>query len=285
MRRTLISGLMALAAMPSVHAAETDVVARMGDITLSLAEARQIAGQLPAEARTPQGMDRLVRTEIMRKSVAAEARRLGIDRKPEVAALMERAAEQALVTAHMNGIARPPADYPAEDLLNQAYEANKAAFTTPPQYRVSQIYVAGTDAKAARQADELHRQATRKNADFADIARKSSQHKASADKGGDMGWLTEKDLVPAIRQALADLKKGEVGKPVAGSEGYHILRLQERKAAELLPFDKVKPALIQNLRLRKAQEIESAYLEALLSKSPVAVNGIALSELGQARKP
>jgi len=134
-------------------------------------------------------------------------------------------------------------------------------------------------AAIGRQAEELHRQATRRGADFAEIARKSSQHKASADKGGDMGWLAEGDLLPAIRAALAGLKRGEVAAPVAGSEGFHIVRLAERKEAEPLSLDKVRPSLVQQLRLRRAQELEAAYLDELLAKSPVAVNGILLGEL------
>jgi parvulin-like peptidyl-prolyl isomerase len=94
-----------------------------------------------------------------------------------------------------------------------------------------------------------------------------------------MGWLSAKDLVPSIRETLEGLKKGEIGKPVQGTEGYHILKLEERKESEVLPLDKVKPVLVQNLRLRRAQEIEAAYLDALLAKTPVAINGIALSEL------
>ncbi|NWG87711.1 MAG: peptidylprolyl isomerase [Hydrogenophilaceae bacterium] len=285
MRHILPSALtLSLAWTMAAHAGDADVVARMGDTTLTLAEVRQIAAQNPAEAQNaPQGIERLVRTELVRKAVAKEARKQGFDKKPEVSAQMERAVEQALVAAYMNSIARPPADYPSEDVLKQAYEANKAAFTTPVQYRVSQIYVAGKDAKASQQADELYRQATRKNADFAEIARKSSQHQASAAQGGDMGWLPENDLLPAIRSALNGLKPGDTARPVAGAEGFHIVKLAERKEPQILPLDKVKPALVQNLRLRRAQEIEAAYLEDLLAKTPVAVNGIALGEAVKAK--
>lgn len=282
--RHIFPGFLALSFMLPAHAGDTDVVARMGDNSLSLGDARQIAEQMQPQVLDIQGLERMIRTELIRRSVASEARKQAFDKKPEVAVQMDRAAEQALVSAYMNIIARPPADYPSDVDLKQAYESNKAAFTTPLQYRVSQIYVSGTDAKAAKLADELYRQATGKKADFAEIARKSSQHQTSAGSGGDMGWLTEKDLVPAIRASLEGLKAGETGKPVATSEGFHILKLMDRKEPELMALDKVRPSLVQTLRLRRAKEIESAYLETLLARSPVAVNGIALSELERNKK-
>lgn len=264
-------------------ASETDVVARMGDVSLKVGEARQLAERLPDRERTPQALERLIRIEIIRRNVSAEARRQGFDRKPEVAARMDQAADQALVGAYVDSIARPPADYPPESLVRETYEASKDRFTLPRQYRLSQIYVAGTDAKAKTKADDLYRQATARKADFAAIARKSSQHTASASQGGDMGWLSDKNLLPAVAAAVADLKKNVVSSPVRGSEGYHILLLTDTKPPELLPLDKVRPALVQSLRLRKAREIEAAYLDGLQAKNPVAVNGIGLSELAKAR--
>jgi peptidylprolyl isomerase len=269
---------LALCAQTS-FAAEQNIVARMGDVTLSEADVRSIAQANPAEARSVVALEKRLRTEIIRRGIAAEARRAGFDKKPEIRTRMEQAAEQVLVTGYMNGIAQPPADYPSTELLKQTYDANKEVLMAPRQYRVSQIYIAGTDEKTRKLADELAREARRKNADFAALARKSSQHAASATKGGDLGWLSENDLAPAFRQALLGLAKGEIGAPAAGAEGWHILKLMERKESELQPFEKVRDTLTRNLRLRKAAEIEQAYLEAMLTRTPVSVNGIALEGL------
>ncbi|MFA5082227.1 MAG: peptidylprolyl isomerase [Hydrogenophilaceae bacterium] len=280
MRRCLLALL--IITTPAL-ASDSDVIARMGDVSLKVGEARQLAERLPDRERTPQALERLIRTEIIRRNVAAEARRQGFDRKPEVAARMDQAADQALVGAYVDSIARPPADYPPDSLVRETYEAGKDRFTLPRQYRLSQIHVAGTDAKARAKADDLYRQATASKADFSAIARKSSQHAASASQGGDMGWLSEKSLLPAVAATVASLKKNAISRPVLGSEGYHILLLTDSKAPELLPLDKVRPALVQNLRLRKAREIEAAYLNGLQAKNPVAVNGIGLGELAKAK--
>jgi parvulin-like peptidyl-prolyl isomerase len=263
-------------------AAEPAIVARMGSISLTEADVKAIMQTNPADARSPQGLEKRIRTEIIRRGIAAEARRQSFDKKPEVATRMDQAADQALVTSYMNSIAQPANDFPSEALLQQAYDANKDALMSPRQYRVSQIYIAGNDAKASKLADELLRDARRKNTDFAALARKSSQHPASASKGGDMGWLTETDLAPPFKNALKDMNKGDVvTAPVTGAEGLHILKLSERKEPEMQSLEKVRELLIRNLRLRKASEIEQAYLESMLSKTPVTLNSIALEELAK----
>ncbi len=280
MRRTALLLLMLLSARPGL-AADQAIVARMGDIAITQAEARALAQSYPAETKTAQDLEKLIRTEIIRRGVAAEARRQAFDKKPEVAARMERAAEQALVTSYMNVIAQPGADFPSADLLKQAYEANKSALMSPPRLRVSQIFIPGGDDQARKSADDIARQAKRKGADFAALARKYSKHAASAEKSGDLGWVSEPDLAPSFKQALQGLGKGEVAAPAEGPQGWHILKLDDRKEPELLPFDKVRDALVRNLRMRKAADIERAYLDAMLARTPISLNGIALGEIAK----
>lgn len=277
MNHRLLS-LLALVTLP-VLANPHDIVARMGDLSLTRAEVQQLAESNPDEARTAVGLERLVRTEIIRRAVAAEARRQGFDKRPEVAARMEQAARQALVTAYVNDLSRPPENFPSEEQLRQAYEANKAALQTPQQYRLSQIYLAGTDEPARRRAEDLLREVRRRGSDFAAVARRASQHTPSAGQGGDMGWLAETELQPAVREAVEKAGKGEIVGPVKGPEGWHILRVVERKEPQTAPFEQVREGLRNTLRLRRAAELEAAYLDGLLARTPVTVNGIALEEM------
>lgn len=282
MGRPLLPSLLIVLLMPFSHpvmARDAEVVARMGDSTLSQVEVSTLLKQLPAEARSPEAMDRLARTEVMRKRVAAEARRLSYDKKAEVSALMDRASEKALVTSYMNSIAQPPADYPSPEVLKQAYEANKDALKTPRQLRLRQIYIAGKDDKARKLAAQLVTEANRKGASFAALARKQSQHAPSASKDGDMGWLNENELAPMFREAVSNLAVNGISQPVSGTEGLHILKLEERKEPESQSLDKVRDLLVRNLRLRKAEQLEQAYLEAMLKLTPISINGIALEEI------
>lgn len=278
----LLPLLAALLATPA-HAAPDDLVARMGDASITVREARQLLDQDAPEGQqplSPQVAERLMRTEAIRKSLAAEARRQGLDKRPEVAARMARAAEQMLVASYMNQIARPPVDYPSEAQIKEAYAANKASFTLPRRFHLAQIYLSGTDAKTRAKAEALYKEASgRKGTDFAVVARRDSAHQASAARGGDMGWVAETDLVPELRGAVEKLAKDGIAAPIAGKEGFHIVKLLERKEAEPMPLEQVRPTLVRELKLRRAKEIEAAYLEGLMAKTPVAINGIALEEV------
>lgn len=277
--QTLFSAVSLLFIVPLSHSADSDIVARMGETSLTLAEVRLLAESNPDMARSGPGLDKLIRTEILARSLASEARRQGLDKKPEMNLRMARAADQALASAYMNGIAKPPADYPSEDQVRQAYEAAKAKLVSPRQYRLSQIYLAGKDDKTRKAMEDLAKEARRKGADFASLARKHSKHAASAGQGGDLGWLSENDLAPEVRDAVKGLAKGEVGAPLQYGDGWRLLKLEERKEPETLAYDKVRDTLARNLRLRKAAEIEAAYLEKMQAVSPIALNGIALEEL------
>lgn len=278
MNRLLLLATLTCVSLPALSS-PSDVIARMGDIALTRAEVLQLADANPAEARSAVGLERLVRTEVIRRAVAAEARRQGFDKRPEVAARMEQAARQALVTAYVNDLSRPPEAFPSEEQLRQAYEANKAALQTPRQYQLSQIYIAGADDAARRRADDLAREVRRRGSDFAAVARRASQHTPSAAQGGDMGWLAESDLQPAVREAVEKAAKGDIVGPVKGPEGWHVLRVADRKEPETAPYEQVRDGLRNTLRLRRAAEIEAAYLDGLMARTPVTVNGIALEEL------
>jgi peptidylprolyl isomerase len=204
----------------------------------------------------------------------AEARAKGWDKRPEAIARMERAREQALVSAYVDELSRPAPGYPSETELRAAYEANKVEFTLPRRYRVAQIYVAAED-KAA----QLAQQARAPKADFAALARASSEHAESAARGGDMGWLADGQMLPEVARALGGMKPGEVSAPVRSASGWHIVKLLETREPETRSFEELRAELAAALRLRRAQENERRHYDELLRKSPIAVNEVALIKL------
>lgn len=262
-----------------------EIIAKMGAFELKRGEVKKLAEAqgivLKGNKQAAQALEQLARAELIRRAVLVEAKKAQWEKKPEVQQQIERAKDQVVVASYMNHTARPPANYPSEQELKQAYEANKAMFTAPAQYRVAQIYLPNDKdaAKAERQAEELTRKAREKGADFAELARKHSAHPESAANGGDMGWLAEDQLLPELRPALRNLLAGEIAKPVKSANGRHVLKLAERKESAQRPFAEVKDSLAQLMRLRQAEQNEREYMNKLIAQSPVTVNEIALANM------
>jgi peptidylprolyl isomerase len=268
-----------------------DAVGTMGSQQLRTQDLKRVIDAQPPEVRKQlatdlSALDRLVRSELVRQAILTEARQKQWDKKADVQLLMERARDQVLITSYVNDLARPAASYPSEDEIKGFYEASKASFTVPAEYQLAQIFVQAPDesdkvavAAALKKASDLAARVQRAPNDFAKIARESSEHKDSAAKGGDLGWLPETQLIPEIRASVVRMTKGELSPPIRSTTGWHIVRLIDRKPSTTRPLSEVRDTIVANMRLRKAQEAERAYVEALLGKATVNVNQPELQKL------
>ena len=297
LRGVLVVSL-ALAVAPTLAADKTTpgVVARMGDVELRADELRAIVESLPPEARTqlataPQELNRVIRLEVLRRALAAEARGKGWDKRPEVVAQMERAREQMLVATYMNSVARPPDGFPSDSEVKAAYDQNAASFAVPKQYRLSQLFVLvpadadkATLTRAQAKAADLATKAKAKGADFGVLAKVSSEHAESAAKGGDMGWIADATLIPELREPVSRLAKGEIVGPVKTPQGWHVLRLEDVREKSTRPLAEVRDQIAAALRMRKAQETEQAYLTFITNKTPVNINEVELTKFQAAPK-
>ncbi len=283
---------LALGAPLFVHAQTKDdpVIAKMGALEMRSSQIQHLIDALGADARkqlaaSPQELDRLLRQLMVRNAVVAEAREKGWDKRPEVVQAVEQAREQALAQSYMNNVARPPATYPSDEEVRALYEASKAQLMAPAEYQLSQIFVAVSDdtdksaAAAQRKLADLSARLQKAPQDFAKLARELSDNKEVGAKGGDLGWLPEDRLVPELRTAVLKLAKGEISAPIKANGGYHVIRLADRKPSVVRPLPEVHELLSSNLRLRRAQETERSYLEAVMAKTPISVNQIELGRL------
>jgi parvulin-like peptidyl-prolyl isomerase len=272
-------------------AAGDAVVGKMGSVELKSSDLRRLIDAQPPEVRKQIAgglteLDRLVRNELVRLSLLAEAKTKGWDKKPDVVLMMERARDQALLQAYMADVAKPPANFPSDEDIKNAYDSNKAALSVPPQYQLAQIFVAqpetadrATATAATKKATELAAKAQVKGTDFAKLARETSDHKDTAPNGGDLGWLPENQMLAEIRAAVLKMEKGDVSGPIRSSNGWHIVKLVDKKPASVRPLPDVRDTIANQIRLRRAQEMERAYIDSLISKSQITVNQLELPKL------
>jgi peptidylprolyl isomerase len=272
------------------RAAPADVVAKMGAIEVTVDDLRAYVETVGEEeraalAKDPALLSQVVRTYLARQALIREATAKKWDQSKPVKAKLERVREQALSELYLESITQPPDGYPSPAELQAAYDANKAAFSIPRQYRVAQIFVAagkGTD-EGRRRSEEIVRKAKSKDADFGAIARAESDEKGAVQSGGEIGWLTEEMMVPGIRATVTGLSKDQVSDSVRLDDGWHVLKLLEVKPATTRTLAEVRDALAARLRADRSQAIRRAYLSKLLEKTPPAVNELALGKVLPAR--
>ncbi|MBW8724968.1 MAG: peptidylprolyl isomerase [Inquilinus limosus] len=287
----VLATLLALGVAPAAMAQQPEPVARMGAIGLSPSEIetflRGLSPEIRAQAVTSrEALDGLIRAELTRRAVVAEAAKANWADRPEVAAMIDQARQQVIVETWLAARSEPPAAEPPETDLRRIYDDNTARFVASAQVRLAQIFLPvpqGASAEAAAAAEDqigdLRRKARARGADFAALARQFSQHRDSADSGGDMGWVSEDQLVPEIRQAVAGLDKGAVSAPIRSQAGWHLLRLIDRKESRVQDFDEVRPLLVEALRRQQTADLRRRYVEGLVGAAPPAINEIAVAEV------
>jgi peptidylprolyl isomerase len=135
------------------------------------------------------------------------------------------------------------------------------------------------DEEVHKKAEGLRSQAVRPNADFADLARKASQDPQSAEKGGDVGWLQEPNMIPAVRDVVSGMIESGISQPVRVQDGWHILKLLAMKPAGALSLQDARPQIVAALRQARTQRLVRAYLDDMLKKQPIQLNEIELSKV------
>jgi peptidyl-prolyl cis-trans isomerase C len=94
-------------------------------------------------------------------------------------------------------------------------------------------------------------------AKFEDLAKKNSKDTGSAENGGDLDWAKPSTYVPEFSAALQKLKPGEMtDTPVKTQFGYHIIKLEDVRAAQFPNFEDVKDKIKENMKGEKVREYQ-----------------------------
>jgi len=151
-----------------------------------------------------------------------------------------------------------------DDEVRKQFDSNRSVYDKPAQIKVSHILFRITEKGQESIAAAKARIAQAKLADgakFEDIAKQSSEDPGSAERGGDLGYVSRGTLVKEFEEAAWALKPGVTSRPVRTQYGLHIIRVYEAKAAEQAQFDKVKAEIRQQLLTSKREKAFESWLE------------------------
>jgi parvulin-like peptidyl-prolyl isomerase len=202
---------------------------------------------------------------------------------------MDRMIEQVLVkqAAKSEGIEADPNEVDdriradAADVsdteLERYYHENEYRLTFPEQVRVRHILLTwkplGTqdDRAAIRRQMEPILERARNGEDFAALAAEFSEDFATKSAGGDTGLFYRGQMAAAFEEAAFALEPGEIPDPVETGFGVHILKLEERLEARLVPLDEVREKLRDHVRDEKMEAAVRAKIDELRAAADIEV--------------
>ncbi len=194
----------------------------------------------------PEALQQLANNLIVRRMLAAEGARDGLEKDPVVAASLEIARDRALSDARLARLdaQNQPTEAAIEAYARNLYQANSSQFEKPPEARARHILIDNTGTESLEKARDLLKQ-LRNGASFEELAKAHSTDKGSAARGGDLGFFGPGKMVRPFEDAVNALKApGDLSEPVESQFGYHIIRLEERREKSKASYEEVREQLL-----------------------------------------
>ena len=182
-------------------------------------------------------LKKAVREELIRRQLLVqEAKKAGLDKKPDVAAQAETAREALFIRAFIQEFVKK--NPISDDQLKADYDKIKTQMGST-EYKANHILVAKED-EAKAIIENL-----KKGAKFTELA-KQSIDPGSKDNGGDLGWASAGNFVKPFADALTALDKGKYTEtPIKSDFGYHVILLDDTRPLNAPAFEELKPRLLQ----------------------------------------
>ncbi|MBT4934008.1 MAG: peptidylprolyl isomerase [Rhodospirillaceae bacterium] len=210
----------------------------------------------------------LINSLIDSKLVAAEARKINLDKDPivrqQLARIEEQVLERAFLTAYIDKRI-------TDEALAEQYQKMVKQVSVKEEVSARHILLE-TEAQAREVIKEL-----KGGADFAELAKTRSKG-PSGPNGGDLGFFGEGQMVPAFSKAAFAMQAGETtDEPVQTQFGWHVIKVDDRRTVQPPTLEDSQ----QDLRIALSREIGSAFLQDLRKAATVErfnLDGTAMQE-------
>lgn len=219
-------------------------------------------------------MMRLLNQLVLEEILYRKARKDKLTEEPTVRMMVRNAERSILARQVLQNELANEIKITAGDIQTY-YEAKKEKYVEPEQARISHILVEGRE-DADKIIGEL-----KEGASFEDLAKKHSLDEKTRDGGGSMdSWITrDVKYIPGIGGAEKDIgaifgtEAGEVVDEVVHSdEGYHVIKVRERKPERQKDIEGVRSEVYQALRSQKEREVQEALVAKLREEYNVVIH-------------
>jgi len=213
--------------------------------------------QMASMYRTPEGRAALTEELINSRLFSLKGIEEGVDKSPEYLDEIERFKKHALmkvtVDKMLEGVEATDED------ARKFYTENSNQFAQPAQIRASHILVEN-DEEMKKVIAEIEG-----GKSFEDAAKEFSTC-PSKERGGDLGFFGEGQMVPEFEKVAFATEVGKVSEPVKTQFGVHIIKVEAKNPESMIPFEDVLDQLKAYLQNQKRSEAYQAELSRLKEK-------------------
>jgi peptidyl-prolyl cis-trans isomerase C len=282
-----VTALLMSCLISTAFAQDPNVLARIGNKTITVADFNKILNYYDAEQRAtieknPQAKTTILWQTVQGMVIAALAREKGFDKRPEIKGQLEMINNNFLAFQYLQKEVISKIQV-TEKEAKAYYDKNPDLFKTPEQVKARHILIqVSKDAsdeekkKAKEKADELLKK-VKAGEDFTKLAAEYSDDPGTKSKGGELGLFSKGSMVPAFEQAAFSLKPGEVSDLVETEFGFHVIKVDEKKEAVSEPFESIKERVTKQVLREKQEAKVTEFVEQALKKAKVSINPGALN--------
>lgn len=207
-----------------------------------------------------------VMTALLLSQAATEE---GLEDEREVALQIKWNRANTLAQAYINKVSENWSLEKKE--LEKYFEENKEDYVVPESVKVRHILT-----ETEEEAEDVLSEVTEDADVFEAVAKEKSIDQGSAEKGGELGWISRGQTVPAFEETVFSMEEGSIEGPVESKFGWHVIQVLEKKQSHQQTFDEA----VDQIR----EDIQQSYLneevEKLKDRFDVEVDTEALSNLG-----
>lgn len=222
----------------------------------------QLGPQTAAQFNSPEGIKKVADELVNQELLYLEAIEKELDQEEEFKNQLKQVKENILKQYAINKLLGDITV--SQDEVAEFYNDKKEFFKTDETVRASHILVEDEE-----EAKEIFRE-IENGLSFEEAARKYSNC-PSKDNGGDLGEFIKGKMVPEFEEAAFSMEEGKVSEPVKTQFGYHLIKVNYKKAPGISPLEEVEQQITQQLLGMKQQEKYLNKTKELKDKNEVKV--------------
>ena len=142
-----------------------------------------------------------------------------------------------------------------EEEMKAYFDENKETFDVKEQVKASHILVDSEET-----AQEVRNKLLAAE-DFAEMAKEYSTDTSNSELGGELGFFSRGDMVAEFENAAFALEIGKISEPIKTEYGYHIIKVEEKKAAKAATYEESKAEIKEILFNEKLPTAYDTWLQ------------------------